>query len=378
VRKTRLLIFGLFLLVPFFVLVEKSSLREITRPSSPPKNLYLLETVFRYIRNDYIEDLDPVRTVDGSFRGLVNSLDACSGYLDKQVTARYFEQKESVPAEPGLILFKKYGAFPAVTGLIENSPAEKEGLQLGDTITEIDRSSTSSMSLTEVKLLLRGREREPVELKILRGDKTLEMKVARANLTVDPVSYFAQEGTAGVLRIARIASPLLKIVRTDLLPRLIAGDQSLVIDLRNCQEGTFEEARQFVNLFLRTESIGYLEKAGDKKLFFSSLEEPVLPNTPLIIWVSQATMGPAEAVAAVLRESGRARIVGIPTLGLAAQSEFFALPDGTSLVLTSGVFCLHSGVRLWGRGVEPDVRVEVEDLSPGAYLKKSKSLLSLP
>lgn len=375
-RKKRYWLFSL-LLIPFFALVERTSLREVSRPSPPPKNLQLLELVFRYIRNDYIEEVDPTKVVEGAFRGLTNSLDSCSGYLDHKATARYLAQRQDQPAEPGLVLFKKGGGFPTVVGINENSPAEKVGIRLGDTITEINGQSTSIMSLAETNLLLRGKEDEPIKLKVLRDEKTLEIKVGRLNLK-DPAFYSRVEATGGILRIARFKPPLLTILRKDILPRLRFSDKPLILDLRTCQEGTFEEARQFINLFLKSDSIGYLEKAGGKRDPLPALAEPLLPNVPLLVWISQATLGPAEAVAAILKEKGRAKIVGLPTLGLAGQNEFFPLPDGTSLLLTTGVFSLQSGAKLCGQGVEPDVYVEVEDLSSSAYLKKSISLLTGP
>lgn len=377
-KKIKFLFLGLFFIIPFFVFVEKSSLREISRPSSPSKKLYLLETVFRHIRNDYIQEVNPNKVVEGSFRGLVNALDNCSGYLDRQITARYLAQKENIVAETGLILFKKPGGFLGIVGIHEDSPAQAAGLKIGDIITEINKQSTSSMSLTEVNVILQGNEGEPVELKILRDEKTLEMKVGRARLRAKPACYAEEKEVGGILKIVRLSPPLSTELKTAILPRHSPPDKPLIIDLRTCPEGTFEEASQFINLFLKTESIGYIEKAGGKRESLSASDNPLLPNTLLLVWISQATLGPAEVVAAVLKENGRAKVIGVPTLGLAARNAFFALPDGTSVLLTSGVFSLPSGAKLWGQGVEPDVPVEVGDLSSSAYLKKSKNLLSAP
>lgn len=358
-------------------MLEKSIIRGLSSGSSqPPKNIYLLEAVIRLIRNDYIEAKDPVQIMDGSFQGLVNSLDSASGYLNKESTARYLEQKEAQVKEPGFVLFKGYGSFPQIIGLIENSPAEKNGLQLGDYITEINGLSTPTMSLTEANLYVRDKEETPLNLKILREDKTLEVKVERALLFAEPIRYSAQEGTSGILKIVRLAPPCVSEIKTKLWPTLKNRQKPLIIDLRNCQEGTFEEAQQFINLFLKADKIGCLEKKGGTKETLSALQEPSLSQLPLVIWVNQATIGPAEAAAAVLREFKRAKIVGLTTPGLAAKREFFPLQDGTSIILTAGIFCLNSGEKLWGRGAEPDFRLEMNDQSSDAFLKKTQSLLS--
>lgn len=359
------------------LLLERASVRSAAAPSNPPKNLYLLESVIRLIRNDYLEEKDPLRTIDGSFKGLVNSLDSYSGYLDAESTSRYLGQRDAPVLEPGILFFKRYGAFPQVIGLVEGSPATKSDIRPGDLITEIDKKPTPAMSHPEVAVLLNDREALPFNLKILREDKTLDLRVERTLLAADPWSFTAQEGTAGVLKIARLDAPCVDGIKAKVLPRLLKSALPLVIDMRNCARGSYEEAGRLINLFLKAETVGYFEKKGGAKENLSSPEEPVLAKIPLAIWVNQATLGPAEVAAAVLQDFKRAKIVGLPTLGQAAKQEFFPLVDGTSVLLTSGVFSLNSGAQLWGRGAEPDVKLEPASQDFASYLKKTQGIFSL-
>jgi len=375
-KRTRAILLTVIFSLSLVFVLEMTYLRGVSARSAAPKNLYLLEAVIRLIRNDYLEEKNPLQTVDGSFRGLVNSLDGLSSYLDAENTARYLEQKGAPVKGPGIVVFKRYGAFPQVAGVIENSPAEKQGFLLGDLLTEIGGKATAAMSLEEVKLLLRDKEVRPVSLKVLRDDKTIDITVERALLNPEPVTFSSQGGSSGILRIARMTAPCVSDIKTKALPALRTGKKPLIVDLRNCAEGDFEEARQFMSLFLKTDSLGYFEKKGAAKETLASPDEPPLANLPLIIWINQGTAGPAEAVAAVFREFGRAKVVGLATPGLAARYEHFPLEDGSSVLLTSGVFCLNSGVPLWGRGVEPDVLVEPEDQSFQSFFKKTQPLLS--
>ncbi len=375
-KRTKAILLTIVFSLSLVFLLEMTYLRGVSARSAAPKNLYLLEAVIRLIRNDYLEEKAPLQTVDGSFRGLVNSLDGLSSYLDVENTARYQEQKGVPLMGPGIVVFKRYGAFPQVTGVIESSPAEKQGFLLGDFLTEINGKATAAMSLEEVNLLLCDREERPVSLKVLRDDKTIDINVDRALLYPEPVVFSSQGGSSGIVRVARMAAPCVSEIKTKVLPALNAGKKPLIVDLRNCAEGDFEEARLFMNLFLKTESLGYFEKKGVAKETLATPDVPPLADLPLIIWTNQGTLGPAEAVAAVFKEFGRAKVVGLSTPGLAARYEHFPLDDGSSVLLTSGVFCLNSGVQLWGRGVEPDVLVEPEDQSFQSFLKKTQPLLS--
>ena len=359
-----------------FLQFERASVLTVSARSSLPKNLDLLEDVIRLIKNDYLEEKDPTRIMDGSFKGLVNSLDSNSGYLDSESTSRFLNQRDALAKEPGVIFYKSYGAFPLIVGLIENSPAEKAGLRIGDLITEISGKPTPAMCRAEVAICLRDREEKPVAIKILRDDKTQDFNVERVSLSPEPYRFMAQAGTAGILSIDRLTAPCIADLKAKLVPSLQKSKRTLILDLRNCHDGGFEEGRQLVNLFLRADAIGYIEKKAESKEVLSSLEEPELPEIPLVIWVNQATMGPAEAVAAVLQDFKRAKIVGFPMLGLAAKNEFFVLEDGTSVLLTSGIFCLNSGAKLWGRVTEPDIKLDRTDTGLDPYLKKTRGLLS--
>jgi len=113
----------------------------------------LIGTVMHLIKQDYLEEPNPVRTTEGAFKGLVNSLDPLSAYLDQNLAQKYLTQK-SPASNAGLILYKKYGLFPVVAAVVQNSPAAKAGLKVGDNISSINDRNTLNMSLLEVNLLL--------------------------------------------------------------------------------------------------------------------------------------------------------------------------------------------------------------------------------
>jgi carboxyl-terminal processing protease len=82
-------------------------------------------------------------------------------------------------------------------------------------------------------------------------------------------------------------------------------------------------------------------------------------------------MGPAEIAAAVLKDQKRAKVIGTATAGLASRQEIFPLEQGDSLVLTTGVFCLPSGEKLWAKGVTPDVKLDLAKTETKDYLEKT-------
>ncbi|MDH4195977.1 MAG: S41 family peptidase [Candidatus Aminicenantes bacterium] len=333
----------------------------------------LLGIVMRYIRDSYVEERDPSLVVEGAYRGLVNSLDPLSSYLDPAAAARYLS-RESALYETGLVVVKTYRVFPQVIAVREGSPAEKAGLRPGDALSGIDGRNPLSWSLLETNLALRDADARPVKLRVIRETDTFETTVERARLAPVPAEL-APLGTGGVLvRVHRLAAPLADDVRAGLLQQLRGRKGPVVVDLRNCDTGEVEEARKFLGLFTSGAALGWFEKRAGIKEPFGWSKAPEFKDVPVVVWTNAGTIGPAEIVAGVLQEARQAKVVGRETPGLAAKQEIYPLQDDSVLLLTSGVFTLASGRKLWEMGLTPDVKVPAGEQGQAAYLKRTQTL----
>jgi len=348
-------------------------------PGAPQKtsareSFKVMEQVIAYIKADYLEEPDPKKVMDGAFQGLINSLDVLSGYLDKPTAAKFSTPNKLQLKDIGAVLYKRPNAFPLVVGLLENSPAAKAGLQVGDYLSAVDNQSTLGWSLTEIVIRLKDAGTGKVKLRVIRDNTTKEMDVERATIYGKPLALAAQKGTAGIVRIPHFFPTLTAEFIKTVLPALQGSTAPLVLDLRDCHEGDIAEAAAFLNLFLKAEQIGYFEKKGGAKEPLGCPGSPVLESRPLIVWVGPATMGPAEIAAAVLKDQKRAKVVGTATPGLAARQEIFPLEQGDALVLTTGVFCFPSGEKLWAKGVTPDAKLDLAKTDTKDYLEKTLGL----
>jgi len=336
----------------------------------------LLRNVILLARDHYIEEPKADSTMKGALKGLVDSLDTLSCYLDKESALRYNRHNDPHLNDPGIILYKRYGSFPQVIGVIEKSPAEKSGIQLGDIISALDDQPTRMMSMIETHLYLKEKDRKTVKLRILRGTQTQELTVERTTLFEAPFSFRSTERTNGILTIHKLYPPCVKKIKDDIIPKIKPSEYPLILDLRNCYEGDVEEARKLINLFLQAPQIGYFAKKGDHRTPLGCIDKADLERLPLIVWTNQATLGAAEIVAAVLKKFKRAKIVGLSTPGLTARQNFFSLEDGSGLLLTTEIFYLSSGEKVWENGVKPDVAIKLTDQNFETYLKKSFSTQS--
>lgn len=338
-----------------------------------------LLSVFRLIRSEYIEEKNPLETMDGALRGLVNSLDPLSGYLNQKATALYLEQQKETPLyDVGLLLMKKYGFFPVIVGFMPDSQAQKQDLKLGDYITEINGISTSPLSLMEVRLLLRSKQKSPVTLKTLRGERTQIISLERERVSNSVYTFRPQAGTAGWLEIYGFYSPLASDLAKKIIPRLSRSKEPLILDLRAAQEGQLDEALRFLNLFVSGEKIIIYRGRDNETQILGCPQLPSFPDLNLVIWVSPATQDLAELVAGVLQEKKKATVIGYPTAGLVAKREFFLLRDGSSFFLTTAIGGIYPDKFLWNKGVEPNIKLNPDENNSSIYLQKTLQLSSLP
>lgn len=232
-KRIKILLLTVLVFISLFFLLEKNFLPGFLLKISPDKDFELLGKVIQLIKNDYIEEANPAKTMKGAFKGMVDSLDVLSSYLDKESMLRYSQRKEANLNDIGIVLYKRYGSFSQVIGISENSPAEKKGIQIGDFISSMDGRSTLTMSMTEANLYLKDRDKKTIKLRIFKREETKEVNIERTLLFEDPFSFAKAKGTSGILKIHQLYPPCVRKIREEIIPRLMPEKRIFILDLRD-------------------------------------------------------------------------------------------------------------------------------------------------
>ena len=147
-----------------------------------------------------------------------------------------------------------------------------------------------------------------------------------------------------------------------------------IIDLRNCPGGILQSVIDVAGLFLPYNTlIGSLEtrraSSQKQKLFTSARSlkhgdvSSILKTIPLIVLVNHNTEGGAELLAAALKESGRATIIGNATAKKGDVQKIIPLSDESFLKLTTHIMVTSSGNLINEVGVKVDIESSNRDLS---------------
>jgi hypothetical protein len=176
------------------------------------------------------------------------------------------------------------------------------------------------------------------------------------------------DGKFGYLRITSIEpstrAELERILAESGTNKTVKG---WVLDLRFVNGRDFAAAAQVADAFIPA---GKPLMDWGQGLFVSS-EKPSdkekLP--PLAVLVNRQTRGAAEAVAAVLRSSGAALVIGGSTAGEVARYEEFALSNGRKLRLAVAPVKGSDGSFLAPTGVQPDIAVSVPEAEERGWME---------
>ena len=132
----------------------------------------------------------------------------------------------------------------------------------------------------------------------------------------------------------------------------------LIIDLRNNSGGYLEEAYQTAEIFLPKGSVIYslLQKNNRKQEFKDKTNDK--QNVPIVVLVNGNTASAAEILAAALKDSYGAVLVGSQTYGKGKVQHTYSLSSGEMVKYTASLWYRPNGTNIDGTGIIPDYQVE--------------------
>ncbi len=258
-----------------------------------------------------------------------------------------------------------------VVGVLHNQPAEKAGIHRGDILVKIGGKPMSSFGPdpdTQINTggdSIRGDASTTVTLTVQRGPQTLDITVARADLSLP--SVFSQRfGTVVDVQVTAFDDHTGDDVKSALRNAFGAGAAAVVLDLRHNPGGLVSEAQAVASQFLtpsdkeqdvvvRRGRINGSDPSTAQTVERDQVQGGgVAPSQKLAVLVDGDSASAAEIVAAALHDYHRATVVGEKTFGKGSVQEDFPLPDGSDLHLTVEKWFGPAGESIDGTGITPD------------------------
>ncbi len=185
---------------------------------------------------------------------------------------------------------------------------------------------------------------------------------AKETMLVSKPSLF--DGPIGYIRVGQVQEGLDKAGR-QACQELGTSNKlnGMVFDLRYAGGTDYAAAAAAADLFVKKEQPLLDWGQG----LVRSREKSDSFSMPLAVLVNRQTSGAAEALAAVLRETGAGLILGSRTAGQAMIAQEYPLKDGERLRIASAPVQLGDASSLSGQGIKPDIAVQVGPEDERAY-----------
>jgi len=328
--------------------------------SLPIEELRVFAEVFSRIKQDYVEPVEDRELLRDAIRGMLSGLDPHSAYLDEE---EFNELRVGTSGEFGGLGIEvgMEDGFIKVIAPIDDTPAQRAGIEAGDLIIRIDDQAVKGLSLDEAVKLMRGKPGTQVELQILRdgGDAPFKVTLERAVIkTVSVKSRLLEPGYA-YIRLSQFQSrstdDLLKAVES--LEQDSDGElKGLILDLRNNPGGVLQAAVGVADAFLESGAIVYTEgRVDDSQLNFEASADDVLRGAPLVVLVNGGSASASEIVAGALQDHRRAVIMGQPTFGKGSVQSIVPVNEKTAIKLTTARYFTPNGRSIQAEGIVPDI-----------------------
>ncbi|CAA7620764.1 S41 family peptidase [Magnetospirillum sp. UT-4] len=304
-----------------------------------------------------VRDADVDKVFEAVFDATLSKLDVFSRYAGPK-EAR--EHRASRNGFGGIgVKFDLVEGEAKVIEVMEDTPAARAGLQVGDIISQIEGRSVAGTAKEDISRLLRGPVSSDLALTVRRGFKPIDVALKRALIVPITVTATLKAGGIGEFRVSsfnqRTAASLAAEIKT-LTESNGAPLSGVVLDMRGNPGGLLDQAVAMADLFMKDGAI--VTTRGRHPLSvqaYDAREGEAAEDIPVVVLVDGKSASAAEIVAAALQDSGRAVVVGTNSYGKGTVQTVVRLPNDGEMTLTWSRFHTPSGYALHGLGVLPTI-----------------------
>jgi carboxyl-terminal processing protease len=355
---------GVFIATSGSVLAERSEIAlENTQEALPYDELRAFTEIFGRIKRDYVEPVADKKLLEDAIRGMLTGLDPHSAYLDIEDYKGLMEGTSGQFGGLGIEVTMENG-FVKVVSPIDDTPAQRAGLQAGDLVVKLDEKPVKGMSLGDAVKIMRGEPGEDITLTIIRegADAPIITVVTRDIIKVKSVKSRLLEKGYGYLRISSFQSRTGAGV-AEAIDELVKENEGqlngLVLDLRNNPGGVLQAAVEVSDAFLEEGLIVYTEgRIKNSQMRFNAEAGDVINKAPLVVLVNAGSASASEIVAGALQDHKRALIMGEKSFGKGSVQTILPTTNGAAVKLTTARYYTPLGRSIQAEGIEPDIVLE--------------------
>ena len=330
------------------------------------EELELFNKVLYLIESQYYRDVDTNKLVEGAIKGMMDTLDPHSGFLNKEFYKKMQNDTDGEFGGLGIEVTQKDGVIYVVTP-IDDTPAYRAGVKSRDKIVEINHESILGFTLDEAIDRMKGKEGSKIHLGIVReGEKGLKhFDLKREKIKIKPVKSSLVFENFAYLRLTqfqrRSASSIqssLKALRKKSSKK--GGVKGIILDLRSNPGGLLDEAVKVSSIFLESGIVVSTESRdpSNKNIHYviKSMKKDL--ETPLVVLVNGSSASASEIVAGAIQDHKRGMILGTQSFGKGSVQTVVQIDKDNGVKLTIAQYMTPKNRKIQAVGITPDVNLE--------------------
>ncbi len=316
--------------------------------------------VYAKVVDKYYEEVDKQGMVDSAINGMMKYLgDNYSIYMNDTEADSLTSQLSGEYKGIGISI----KADNVIAEVFSDSPAMKAGIMAGDKVLAVDGVTVNNS--TETVALIGNND--TVKIKLQRGDDTFEVSVT--SKTIDKPVVTSDIFTENDKKIGYLAiSSFTKNVDTQFEKKLKEvedqGIDALIIDVRYNSGGYLDKTENILNMFLEKGKLIYsLRNKDNTKSTYDKTGEK--REYSVAILMNEATASASEVLAAALKDSYGAILVGKRSYGKGKVQQTMDLGDGSLVKYTTAEWLRPTGECIDEVGIVPDIEIDNQIIGDG-------------
>ncbi|MFO0763546.1 MAG: S41 family peptidase [Candidatus Gracilibacteria bacterium] len=339
------------------------------------------------IQKNYVEPID----MSGSYiekayvEGLVSSLkDPFSEYLNGKELEYFSESLRGNFAGIGAVITSVDDGV-VIREVLQDSPAYKAQLKVGDIITMVNTGSLRGVTTTEAVNLIRGKPGTAVDITYRRGGLINKINIIRSIVKVPSIESEKTKDGFLYIRVKMFGQDTARDFSEILLKNNPKEIKALVIDLRDNGGGLLSAAQEMLSHFFKEDTVVLRDRGrknnGGKYLSGGLFEEevktsntnPIMTNLPIVVLVNENSASASEIFAGAIQDLKRGKVIGRKTYGKGSVQQPFELSDGSQIKITIARWFTPLNHSIDKLGITPDITLEPIPID--ASMEKILSLL---
>lgn len=327
-----------------------------------------LEQIQDIIDKKYLfeEKIDTSEEEAGIYQGFLSGLNDPYAvyYTPDELTSFLDETNGSYCGIGALVSQNVQTGVSTIVRVFEGSPAEEAGILPGDALYKVDGTEVIGMDLSLlVNNYVKGEEGSQLTITVYRENsgEYKDITLTRRPIDVQTVSGKMLDEEIGYISVAEFDRDDLRQFKSKVRGTQGEGMKRLIIDLRNNPGGEVTTVVSMADYILKDGGriLTVANKKGTEETY--DAEDGHSLEIPMVVLVNGNSASASEVFTGAMKDYGVATIVGTKTFGKGIVQTLMPLSDGSAIKLTTDHYYTPNGNDIHGKGIEPDLEVELDE-----------------